>query len=101
MDSSSFVERYAWFGAMENLQGVNSVSVFPVLRGLSSSGLSYVTPSLYLQENALMDSQGNINALGEQYIGGNQSTTSSGSTTHQTHRIVAIVIAAMTLMYSC
>lgn len=25
MDSSDFVERYAWFGAMENLQGVNQV----------------------------------------------------------------------------
>lgn len=28
MDSSSFVERYAWFGAMENLQGVNTVRIF-------------------------------------------------------------------------
>lgn len=28
MDSSSFVERYAWFGAMENMQGVNPVSDF-------------------------------------------------------------------------
>lgn len=26
MDSSDFVERYAWFGAMENMQGVNEVS---------------------------------------------------------------------------
>jgi len=26
MDKSPFVERYAWFGAMENLQGVNPVS---------------------------------------------------------------------------
>jgi Glycosyl hydrolase catalytic core len=25
MDQSTFVERYAWFGAMENLQGVNMV----------------------------------------------------------------------------
>jgi hypothetical protein len=25
MDQSTFVERYAWFGAMENLQGVNPV----------------------------------------------------------------------------
>jgi hypothetical protein len=25
MDQSDFVERYAWFGAMENMQGVNSV----------------------------------------------------------------------------
>jgi len=44
MDSSDFVERYAWFGAMENLQGVN-------------------------QENALMDKNGKINDLGKQYIG--------------------------------
>ncbi|KAI0334701.1 glycoside hydrolase [Cubamyces sp. BRFM 1775] len=44
MDETSWVERYAWFGAMVNLQGVN-------------------------QENALMSAQGRINALGEQYIG--------------------------------
>ncbi|EIM87592.1 glycoside hydrolase [Stereum hirsutum FP-91666 SS1] len=54
MDSSSFVERYAWFGAMENLQGVNT-------------------------DNALMDSKGDINDLGEQYIGGNATTHSSGA----------------------
>ncbi|EMD41160.1 hypothetical protein CERSUDRAFT_131750 [Gelatoporia subvermispora B] len=44
MDQTPWVERYAWFGAMENLQGVN-------------------------QEDALMDSSGTINTLGEQYIG--------------------------------
>ncbi|KAH9844006.1 glycosyl hydrolase catalytic core-domain-containing protein [Rhodofomes roseus] len=44
MDSTEWVERYAWFGAMENLQGVN-------------------------QDDGLMDSSGRINALGEQYIG--------------------------------
>jgi hypothetical protein len=56
MDKSPFVERYAWFGAMENLQGVNPL-------------------------NALMDSSGHINGLGEQYIesgnaGGSASTSS-------------------------
>ncbi|KAF5348650.1 hypothetical protein D9758_006768 [Tetrapyrgos nigripes] len=44
MDETDYVERYAWFGAMKNLQGVNS-------------------------DNALMDSKGDINDLGGQYIG--------------------------------
>ncbi|KIM72213.1 glycoside hydrolase family 128 protein [Piloderma croceum F 1598] len=44
MDQSTFVERYAWFGAMENLQGVNPA-------------------------DALMDTSGKINNLGKQYIG--------------------------------
>ncbi|KAI0773870.1 glycosyl hydrolase catalytic core-domain-containing protein [Fomes fomentarius] len=44
MDNTEWLERYAWFGAMENMQGVN-------------------------EANALMSSQGNINALGEQYTG--------------------------------
>jgi hypothetical protein len=26
MDQAPFVERYAWFGAMKNMQGVNPVS---------------------------------------------------------------------------
>lgn len=26
MDSTDWVERYAWFGAMENMQGVNQAS---------------------------------------------------------------------------
>ncbi|KDQ55080.1 glycoside hydrolase family 128 protein [Jaapia argillacea MUCL 33604] len=57
MDNTDWVERYAWFGAMENLQGVN--------------------PS-----NALMDSSGKITALGRQYIGANSTAplpSSSGS----------------------
>jgi len=52
MDSTPWVERYAWFGAMENLQGVNP-------------------------EDGLMTSNGEINALGMQYI--NESSTSSAS----------------------
>ncbi|KIJ68082.1 glycoside hydrolase family 128 protein [Hydnomerulius pinastri MD-312] len=44
MDNTDYVERYAWFGAMENLQGVNP-------------------------DDALMDKSGTINALGKQYIG--------------------------------
>ncbi|KAH9943114.1 glycosyl hydrolase catalytic core-domain-containing protein [Epithele typhae] len=44
MDSTDWVERYGWFGAMENLQGVN-------------------------EANALMSSQGSITPLGQQYIG--------------------------------
>ncbi|TFK44156.1 hypothetical protein BDQ12DRAFT_593939 [Crucibulum laeve] len=44
LDSSDFVERYAWFGAMKDMQGVNA-------------------------DNRLMDLGGNINDLGRQYIG--------------------------------
>ncbi|TFK22859.1 hypothetical protein FA15DRAFT_621881 [Coprinopsis marcescibilis] len=43
MDNATFVERYAWFGAMKNMQGVNSA-------------------------NALMDGSGQISSLGRQYI---------------------------------
>ncbi|KAH7913285.1 glycoside hydrolase [Hygrophoropsis aurantiaca] len=43
MDKAEYVERYAWFGAMENLQGVNV-------------------------DDALMDKAGKINSLGRQYI---------------------------------
>ncbi|EKM59705.1 uncharacterized protein PHACADRAFT_158145 [Phanerochaete carnosa HHB-10118-sp] len=44
MDTTDWVQRYAWFGAFTNLQGVN-------------------------QDDALMNSGGQINTLGEQYIG--------------------------------
>ncbi|KAK0240738.1 glycoside hydrolase [Armillaria nabsnona] len=44
MDNTDWVERYAWFGAMTDLQGVN-------------------------QGNALMNSDGDINSLGKQYTG--------------------------------
>ncbi|KAG8989715.1 hypothetical protein FRB94_014118 [Tulasnella sp. JGI-2019a] len=60
MDSTDFVERYAWFGAMENMQGVN-------------------------QGNALMDPQGKITSLGKQYIGsGGKGSTSSSSSAYPT-----------------
>jgi len=44
MDQTDWVERYAWFGAMRNLSGVN-------------------------QWNALMDGSGHLSPLGEQFIG--------------------------------
>ncbi|KAI0721819.1 glycosyl hydrolase catalytic core-domain-containing protein [Cerioporus squamosus] len=53
MDKTDWVERYAWFGAMEDMQGVNTA-------------------------NALMTSQGKINTLGEQYIGAVTPNVSSG-----------------------
>ena len=53
MDGTDYVERYAWFGAFKDLQGVN-------------------------EDDALMDLQGRITALGEQYIGGWNSTGGSG-----------------------
>ncbi|KAI0698125.1 glycosyl hydrolase catalytic core-domain-containing protein [Cytidiella melzeri] len=53
MDATDFVERYAWFGAFRNLQGVNP-------------------------DDALMDQNGKITALGDQYIG-NQTSSGGGS----------------------
>jgi hypothetical protein len=44
MDVTPWVERYAWFGALRNLQGVNEL-------------------------NRLMDQHGRITDLGRQYIG--------------------------------
>ena len=32
MDSTEWVERYAWFGAMKDMQGVNEVSSCPQYR---------------------------------------------------------------------
>ncbi|EPQ55067.1 hypothetical protein GLOTRDRAFT_105905 [Gloeophyllum trabeum ATCC 11539] len=46
MDNTDWVERYSWFGAMRDMQGVN-------------------------ENNALMDTSGKINSLGRQYIGAN------------------------------
>ncbi|KAF9010758.1 glycosyl hydrolase catalytic core-domain-containing protein [Cyathus striatus] len=53
MDSQDWVERYAWFGAMKDMQGVNA-------------------------DNALMDSNGAINALGKQYVGDAAPQTDGG-----------------------
>jgi hypothetical protein len=65
MDQAPFVERYAWFGAMENMQGVNPVGslIYP---------LSDID-NIWRQGNALMDSSGKINDLGRQYIGAGNS----------------------------
>ncbi|KZP34401.1 glycoside hydrolase family 128 protein [Athelia psychrophila] len=75
MDASSFVERYSWFGAMENLQGVNP-------------------------DDALMDTSGKINDLGEQYIGAEANTSSPGVTVSSACRVppswvVAFAVAAL------
>ncbi|KAL5531485.1 hypothetical protein ACEPAG_4362 [Sanghuangporus baumii] len=45
MDATDWIERYAWFGVMENMQDVG-------------------------YNNAMMDSRGDITDLGRQYIGG-------------------------------
>lgn len=42
MDATPWIERYSWFGAMKDLQGVD-------------------------RDNALVDNDGNISALGRQY----------------------------------
>lgn len=73
MDNTEWVERYAWFGAMENLQGVNQESI-SICQDRCASLLTN------LQDNALMDSSGRINALGEQYIGALAPNVSSSST---------------------
>ncbi|KAI0058321.1 glycoside hydrolase [Artomyces pyxidatus] len=57
MDETDYVERYAWFGAMENMQGVN-------------------------QDDALMTKSGSINALGKQYIGEQSNGSTSDSASH-------------------
>jgi len=76
MDQSSFVERYAWFGAMENLQGVNP-------------------------GNALMDNSGNINNLGKQYIGAKSSEISSlGSPDMLAPSIQATTLFALAVMWT-
>jgi hypothetical protein len=73
MDQSPYVERYAWFGAMENLYGVNPA-------------------------DALMDSSGKINDLGKQYIGlysaGGSANVTSG--TSSTRPMIFAAVATMT-----
>jgi len=54
MDNSTLVERYAWFGAMKETQGLNP-------------------------DDAIMDSRGMINTLGRQYIGQTKNQTSSSA----------------------
>jgi len=89
MDATSWVERYAWFGAMENLQGVN-------------------------EANALMDSSGNIIALGDQYIGatvpnisanytpgivdGGYGTTSSGTSSSSSVRQARVQLGRLVII---
>ncbi|PPQ63734.1 hypothetical protein CVT24_004243 [Panaeolus cyanescens] len=51
LDNAEFVERYSWFGAMKTMADVNA-------------------------DNALMDTNGRINALGHQYINDNTTLVS-------------------------
>jgi hypothetical protein len=69
MDQTDWVERYAYFGAMTNLQGVNTVRI-------SWKRLDVDTDAH--QDNALMDKNGKITQLGEQYIGNSSSSSSGG-----------------------
>jgi hypothetical protein len=67
MDKTPWVERYAWFGALRDLQGVNQVHDM-------ANVLFVVCLPCRHQLNRLMDQQGRINDLGRQYIGaGNDS----------------------------
>jgi len=74
MDGSPWVERYAWFGVMENLQGVNP-------------------------DNAMMDQAGRITPLGEQYIRENSTAIqlSSATRTHRIYSLLAVIAVLQVL----
>ena len=76
MDNATYVERYAWFGAMRNLQGVNPA-------------------------NALLDGKGNITALGKQYIGGGNAATNGTTSGNGADRVLPPALAAVILMILC
>jgi hypothetical protein len=95
MDSTEWVERYAWFGAMENLQGVNEVLSVWLPDACRSSSVVFT----YLQANALMDQGGYINALGRQYIGGNgPGATVNASDRAISHMSSTLVVVALLLI---
>jgi len=78
MDRTDWVERYAWFGAMKDLQGVNP-------------------------HNALMDGYGKITELGRQYIdagpGGSTSATDDSRTIGITSVRLAVITALLILHF--
>ena len=61
MDNTEWIERYSWFGAMRDMQGVNEV-----FGRVQNSNFFRLTSSQY---DRIMDTDGGINALGLQYIG--------------------------------
>ncbi|KAF4567414.1 hypothetical protein EYR40_006413 [Pleurotus pulmonarius] len=69
MDDVDFVERYAWFGAMKEMQDVNKA-------------------------NSLMTEEGRINELGAQYIGsdGTEITGSSGERSTWTNTLSTTIV---------
>ena len=67
MDRTSWVDGYAWFGVMENLNGVNPVSPDATCNVDTQAMLN--AEQMLLQANAMMTPNGKINALGRQYIG--------------------------------
>ncbi|KAL4259396.1 Alkali-sensitive linkage protein [Pleurotus pulmonarius] len=69
MDDVDFVERYAWFGAMKEIQDVNKA-------------------------NSLMTDEGRINELGAQYIGsdGAEITASSGERSTWTNTLSTTIV---------
>jgi len=70
MDRTDWVERYAWFGAMENMQGVN-------------------------QDDALMTTSGQINDLGKQYIGAEAPDTSTSSGASRSRPVVWLTLSTI------
>ncbi|KAF9050190.1 glycosyl hydrolase catalytic core-domain-containing protein [Panaeolus papilionaceus] len=81
MDEAEFVERYSWFGAMKTFTGVNA-------------------------DNALMDPNGRINALGHQYINDNSTFVSAalgGAPSFDiaaTMRLLAVLWTSFALFFS-
>lgn len=68
MDETDWVERYAYFGAMRDLQGVN-------------------------EANALMDEKGDITHLGLQYIGAEGPDTSGEGRTITRDDLCTVLVA--------
>lgn len=64
LDKAEFVERYSWFGEMEDANGLNPVCF------ILSLYLCVIFFDFIAYKNiATMDNNGKINALGAQYIG--------------------------------
>jgi len=74
MDKTNWVERYAWFGAMKDLQGVN-------------------------QDNALVDGRGRLTELGRQYIGAGPGGSASAATESFAVGITTICFAGVMTLF--
>ncbi|KAL1760559.1 glycosyl hydrolase catalytic core-domain-containing protein [Schizophyllum commune] len=69
MDETDWIERYAWFGAMRDLQGVNA-------------------------DNALLDKDGDLTDLGQQYIGEDPADPNNDSSAQALFPVALYTLAA-------